>query len=91
MANKQYVWPVGQEAKRDAYADFADAQYALLTGVPGDIFTYRREDAYGQPYCAYLGPPFVLLGNVVQPPEGSEALLADGVLVDAVVLPPEEE
>lgn len=90
MANRQYVWPVGKETARDAYADFADAQFALLTGVPGDIFTYRREDAFGQPYCAALCPPFALNGVVVEAPEGSAALLADGVLVDAVVLPEEE-
>lgn len=90
MANRQCVWPVGKEAERDAYADFADAQFALLTEVPGDIFTYRREDALGQPYCAYLGPPFALSGIVVEAPEGTEALLAEGVIVESVVLPPEE-
>lgn len=90
MANKQFIWPVGQEAKRNAYADFADAQYALLTGIPGDIFTYRREDFVGQPYCAYLGPPFTLNNVVVEAPEGSAALLADGVEGTPVPFPEEE-
>lgn len=90
MANKQYIWPAGQEAKRNAYADFADAQFALLTGVPNDIFTYRREDAAGQPYCAYLGPPFALGGVVVEAPEGSAALLVDAVEGTPVPFPEDE-
>lgn len=87
MANRQVVFPVGKEIERNAYADWADAQYALITGTPNDIFTYRRVDAFNQPYCAYLGPPFVYDGNVVQEPSGGVAMRTDGVLVDAVVLP----
>jgi hypothetical protein len=90
MANRQVVFPVGKSAARNAYADWADGQWRAITGNPEDVWTYRRNDALGQPYCAYLGPPFVYAGNPVAEPEGGTAMRADGVLVDQVVLPQDE-
>lgn len=91
MANKLIVWPVGGEAGRNAYADEADAQWKIITGNPSAIWTYRREDGLGRPYCAYLGPPQTYGGVVVEAPPSCEALRGDGEVVDLVPPPDEEE
>lgn len=91
MANRQIVWPAGKEDERDAYADEADVQWKIITSDPTGIWTYRREDAFGQPYCAFLGPPQVYDGNVIVEPPSCAALRENGVIVDAVVLPDDDE
>jgi hypothetical protein len=86
MANRQLVFPIGKTAERDAYADWADGQWKTITGNPQAIWTYRRSDGLGQPYCAYLGPPAEYpVGTPLAEPEGGEAMRANGVIVDAVV------
>lgn len=88
MANKVVIFPSGKQAAALAYLDFCNQHNPDTT--PGAIWSYCREDAFGQWVVAYLGPPFVYGGQLVAEPAGGVAARADGVLHDHAVWPQEE-
>lgn len=87
MPNRLVVFPAGKETEARAYAAWTDAQWQTITGNPGDVWAYVRNDVYGQWVVPYLGPPVEWNYVEVPEPAGGEAKRVDGVLADSVTWP----
>lgn len=88
MANKVVIFPAGKESAAQAYLAWCNPRNPDTT--PGAVWSYCRNDAFGQWVVAYLGPPFVYGGAEISEPAGGPAMRADGVLHDYAVWPEDE-
>lgn len=93
MTREVLIWPVGKETEGLAYADVADAAYAVLTGNPEDVWCHRdRFDRHDQLVTAFFGPTGGEWNNapIPEPPE-CLAARGDAVLASTVDWPDPEE
>lgn len=88
--SKCVVFPSGKETEARAYADWTNAQFAILAPGQG-TFAYpekARNDVHGQWVTAYYGPDFKWFGVDVSEPTSSTAdddgptQRADGEIAD---------
>lgn len=85
------VFPVGKEDAADAYLDFCNLNNPDTT--PGSVwYLPTRVDAHGQRVVGYLGPEGFTWNSLPFPePEGGPEARSEGVIVDHVEWPVEEE
>lgn len=90
MPNKFVIFPVEKQAEAEAYKNWGDEQFRILSGEVDGILGLLEQDAFGQHVTVYYGPPFVWIDEVPEPIDGPQMRL-DGVLHDNWVRPPIEE
>jgi len=93
MPNRLVLFPAAKETEARAYAAWTNQNWPGANDPedPGAIFAYVRPDLLNQLVVPYLGPPFEWDGVELPEPEAGPAMRADGVLVDQVTWPAEEE
>lgn len=78
------IFPASKEAAAQAYADGCNAHYAANI-EPGGMYTYLRNDAFGQWVTVYYGD--LVNGLPFEEPAECLALRSDGVLHDFAIWP----
>ena len=91
MATKFAKWNPDNAAAAAAYLAEANAQYAEMTGVPGDLWSIVRLDRNGNHTVPLLGPPWVLDVAEVEEPPSCALLRIGAVVVDFPEWPEVEE